>query len=235
MLSMAQKINPNLFRLGITSPWSSRWFFKKSLRFFIEEDEAIRKFIKSKILHAGIASIEIERTANIIRVSIRASRPGLIIGRGGKGIEELKNGVIKVVRGLRAKNNMPDKFVINLNVEELKQSEISAAVVAQQIAFDIEKRMPYRRVIKHYLDLIIQNRGVKGGKIKVSGRLNGAEISRHDWLAGGRMPLQNFRANIDYGEATAFNSYGTVGIKVWIYKGDIFDSRSNENRIETNR
>lgn len=220
---MAQKVKPTSFRLGITTPWSSRWFFKRSLRFFLEEDHLIREIIRDRILNAGIHSIDIERTGDVIRISIKAGRPGLIIGRGGKGIEDLKNVLVKAVKRLRLKNKKPVNLTINLNVEELKRGDVSASVVAQQVAFDIEKRMPYRRVIKRQIDNISQNKEIKGVKIKVSGRLDGAEISRNDWLSKGRMPLQTLRANIDYGEATAFNSYGTVGIKVWLYKGEIFD------------
>ncbi|MEK7087064.1 MAG: 30S ribosomal protein S3 [Patescibacteria group bacterium] len=219
---MAQKINPTSFRLGVTIPWSSRWFFKKKFNFFIEEDLLIRKLIKEKILVAGIAAIEIERTNKIIRVSIKAARPGLIIGRGGKGIEDLKNFLLKNLKKLRKQNNQPQDFSLNLSIEELKRSEVSAAVLSQQIAFDIEKRLPYRKIIRRSLENLKQNRGVFGAKIKLSGRLNGAEIARQDSLGFGRMPLQTLRANIDYGEATAFNTYGTVGIKVWIYKGEIF-------------
>lgn len=225
---MAQKIKPNTFRLGITIPWQSRWFYRRGLRYFLEEDHLVRELIEKKILQAGIASIEIERAGDGIRVLIRASRPGLIIGRGGKGIEELKNALLREMKKLRAKNRIPVNVSLNLNVEELKRTEVSAPVLAQQMAFDIEKRQPYRRVMKRYLESIMQNRDVKGGKIKMSGRLNGAEISRSDWLAKGKMPLQSLRADIDYGEATAFNSYGTVGIKVWIYKGDVFSEKKNE-------
>ncbi len=219
---MAQKIKPNTLRLGITLPWESRWFYKKTLAFFLEEDHLIREIIREKILAAGIAGIEIERIGTSIKVLVRASRPGLIIGRGGKGIEDLKEAVVKAIRALRVKNKKQTSFSLNINIEELKRSEVSAAVVAQQIAFDIEKRRPYRTVLKRHLELMKQNRDVRGAKIKVSGRLNGAEISRSDWMIFGRMPLQTIRANIDYGEATSFNTYGTVGIKVWIYKGEIF-------------
>lgn len=219
---MAQKIKPTTLRLGINVPWSNKWFFKKSVRFWLEEDYAIRELVKKKILTAGIASIEIERTGTLIKIFIKANRPGLIIGRGGKGIEDLKNLLSKNIKKFRVKNNWPKEFSINLNVEEIKRSEVSAMAISQQIAFDIEKRMPYRTVMKRQLDALKQNRSVLGAKIKFSGRLNGAEISRSDWLTFGRMPLQTLRANIDYGEATAFNSYGTVGIKVWVYKGEIF-------------
>lgn len=225
---MATKINPISFRLGLNKNWSSRWFFKKNLRFFIEEDYFIRKFIKNKILTAGIDAIEIERTGEQIKISIRASRPGLIIGRGGKGIEELKNSLLKQLKRLRQKNNKPKGIMLNLNVEELNRTEVSAPVMAQQIAFELEKRLRYRSVMKKSLSNIMQYRGIQGAKIRMSGRLNGATISRCDWLAKGRMPLNTLRANIDYGEATAFNSYGTVGVKVWIYKGEIFKSNKEK-------
>ena len=225
---MAQKINPNSLRLGLTIPWSNRWFFKRNLRFFLEEDCLIRKIIKEKILAAGIASVDIERTSEVIRISIRAGRPGLIIGRGGKGIEDLKNNLIKAIKKLRSKKGLNKEMMLSLNVEELRRSEASSAVIAQQIAFDMEKRLPYRILLKRNLDALKQNRSVLGAKIKVSGRLNGGEIARQDWLAFGKMPLQTLRANIDYGEATSFNTYGTVGIKVWIYKGEIFSEKPRE-------
>ncbi len=220
---MAQKIKPNAYRLGLTIPWSSRWFFKKSLRYFLAEDQAIRGVVRKKILQAGIAAVDIERMGNNVRVNVRAARPGLIIGRGGAGIDDLKNSIVKAVQALRRKNKVPEKFVLNLNVEELKRFEVSAPVLAQQYAFDLEKRLPYRRAMKRLVESIMQNRDVKGAKIRVGGRLDGAEIARVDGLTVGKMPLQTLRANIDYGEATAFTSYGTVGIKLWIYKGDIFE------------
>jgi len=228
---MAQKIKPYTFRLGITIPWASRWFFKNTLKYFLEEDYAIRTYVKKKILEAGVAGIDIERTSDVVRVNIRASRPGLIIGRGGKGVEDLRNEIMTLVRKLRTKNKIAQKCMLNVNIEELKRSEVSAPVVAQQIAFDIQKRLPYRRVMKRHLESMMQNNEVKGAKIKLAGRLNGAEISRSDFLAQGRMPLQSFRANIDYAEATAFNSYGTVGVKVWIYKGDVFAEKKEATKV----
>ena len=224
---MAQKANPKALRLGLVVPWSSRWFFKKSLRYFIEEDQLIYRLVREKVLQAGLASVNIERLGDQIKVIIRAARPGLIIGRGGKGVDELRILIQKKIVAFRKKNNQPLNFILNINIEELKRSEVSAAVIAQQIAFDIEKRLPYRSVIKRALQLIMQNREVKGAKIKVAGRLNGAEIARRDQIHEGQMPLQTLRANIDYGEATAFNTYGTVGIKVWIYKGELFDKDLN--------
>lgn len=220
---MAQKIKPNTLRLGITIPWNSKWFFKKSLRFFLEEDHLIRNVVRKKVLAAGIAGLEIERLSETIKVSVKAARPGLIIGRGGKGIEELKDLLTKEILKLRRKNKKPLAFNLNINIEELKRSEVSALATAQQIAFDIEKRFPFRTVMRRQLEVLKQNKEVLGAKIKLSGRLNGAEISRSEWMIHGRMPLATLRGNIDYGEATSFNTYGTVGIKVWIYKGEVFE------------
>ncbi|MFA5870775.1 MAG: 30S ribosomal protein S3 [Candidatus Paceibacterota bacterium] len=223
---MAQKVNPNAFRLGITTTWSSRWFLNRNTRFFLEEDLAIREFIRERLKEAGIVSIDIERASDTIRVSIRAARPGLIIGRGGKGIEEMKEKLLRSLKKLRVANKVPTNFALNLNVEELKRTEIASAVLGQQIATDLERRQPYRKIMKRAIENAMQNRDIKGIKIKLSGRLNGAEISRVEWLAKGRMPLSTLRANIDYAEATSFNTYGTIGIKVWLYKGEIFDTKT---------
>ena len=225
---MAQKVKPNALRLGITIPWSSRWFFKPSLKFFIQEDHLIRKIIGKRLLHAGIVSIHIERTGDRVRINIASSRPGLVIGRGGEGVETLRKEIMREMQELRRENKTPTKFTLALNVEELKRTEASAAVAAQQIVEDIEKRQPYRRILKRHLDTLMQNREVKGAKIRLAGRLNGAEISRRDWLAKGRMPLQTLRANIDYAESTAYCSYGVIGVKVWIYKGEIFQEKEAE-------
>jgi small subunit ribosomal protein S3 len=227
---MAQKIKPTTLRLGITIPWSSRWFLTKKSKYFLEEDHVIRVFIREQLKEAGLASLEIERTSDVVRVNIRASKPGLIIGRGGKGIEELREKLLKKLKALRVTNKVPTNFALNLNVEELKRTDVSAAVIGQQMAADIEKRQPYRKLLKRAIETTMQNRDVKGVKIRLSGRLNGAEISRADWLAKGRMPLQTLRANIDYAEVTSFNSYGTVGIKVWIYKGELFEEKNEGNQ-----
>jgi small subunit ribosomal protein S3 len=225
---MAQKVKPNALRLGITKDWQNRWFFKKPLRYFLEEDTLIRVLTEKKVLAAGLAGVEIERLGDEIKIFIRAARPGIIIGRGGKGIEELKEILVRAIKKLRLQNKKPSAFILNINIEELRRNEVSAAVLAQQVAFDIEKRIPYRTTLKRNLEALKQNSEVKGAKIKVGGRLNGAEISRSDWLIFGKMPLQTLRANLDYGEATAFNTYGTVGIKVWIYKGEVFEKKRNK-------
>lgn len=224
---MGQKIRPNSLRLGIVEDWNARWMPKRRMfRDLLQEDEAIRDIIEKKIGPAGISRIEIERNNASYKIFIKAARPGLIIGRGGKGIELLSVAIEATLKKLwreRKKGEEQRKMSVSLNVEELKRTEISAVNVAQNIAWDLEKRLPFRRTLKKHLASALQNRDVKGVKIKMSGRLDGAEISRREWLASGKIPLQTLRAWIDYGEATAFASYGTVGVKVWIYKGEVFE------------
>ena len=215
---MGQKINPISFKLGITRDWPVRWFVNRGYKKFLEEDEAVRKVIKSKISQAGIVSVEIHRTSNKLQIVIKSARPGLIIGRGGKGIEDLTKSLEKELKKLRDGKLSSD---LSVTVEELKRSEISAQYTAQQIAWDFEKRLPFRRTIKKYLDLISQNKTVKGAKIQVAGRLDGNEIARREHLKSGSLPLQTLRADIDYGHAVAYTTYGTIGVKVWIHKGEI--------------
>ncbi len=219
---MGQKINPNSFRLGVTKNWPVRWFLKGGYAKFLEEDEAIRNVIKQKIGLAGVAGVEIERTQGNLRILIRAARPGLIIGRGGKGVEDLNKAIANAIRKVR-KSKQP--IPLSVNIEELKRSEISAPYVAQQIAWDLEKRLPFRRTMKKYIEQVAQNKEAKGVKIFLSGRLDGNEIARREWLARGSLPLQTLRADIDYAKATAKTTYGTIGIRVWIYKGEIFDKK----------
>lgn len=221
---MAQKIRPDSFRLGIIKDWNAKWF-SKNFKTLLEEDVLIRKIINKEIISAGIDKIEIERMGNKCKISVRVARPGLVIGRGGKGIETLTKKIELNLKKLKIKKEIKEFPTINLNIEEIKRSEVSATVIAQNIAWDTEKRMPFRRLIKKYLESIMHNKEVKGAKIKISGRLGGSEIARSEHLEKGSLPLHTLRANIDYGQATAFTTYGTIGIKVWIYKGDIF----NEN------
>ncbi|MBI4119535.1 MAG: 30S ribosomal protein S3 [Parcubacteria group bacterium] len=216
---MGNKIRPDAMRLGITKNWNSRWFKTKNVPQLLEEDVLIRAVIKDKIAPAGIARVEIERAGDSYKIFIKAAKPGLVIGRGGKGIEELTRAIEKRLSKFKGGK----KTSLSLNVEELKRTEISAAVVAQNIAWDLERRQPARRLMKKCLESVMQNRDVKGAKIRFSGRIDGAEISRREWLAKGSMPLQTLRADIDYGTATAFTTSGTVGVKVWIYKGEVFE------------
>jgi small subunit ribosomal protein S3 len=222
---MGQKIHPNSFRLGITKNWPVRWFIKGGYAKYLEEDEAVRKTIAEKIGQAGVAAIEIERTQGNLRIFIKAARPGFIIGRGGKGMEDLNKAIADALRKVRGKKQA---IPLSVTVEELKRSEVSATYVAQEIAWDLERRMPFRRTMKKYLEQIMQNRDVKGAKVFLSGRLDGNEIARRERLSRGSLPLQTLRADIDYGTATAKTTYGTIGIKVWIYKGEIFEKKEKK-------
>jgi len=215
---MGNKVNPNALRIGISKKWPVRWFLKKDMARLLEEDELVRRIIKEKIGQAGIDSIEIERTPNRIIINIKVARPGFVIGRGGKGIEELN----KILQKKMDPQGQRKGQMLSINVEELKRTEISASYTAQQIAWDIERRLPFRRLMKKYIDQVMQNRDVLGVKIMLSGRLDGAEIARREWLKRGCLPLQTLRANLDFGQCTANTTYGTVGVKVWIYKGEVF-------------
>lgn len=218
-------------RTGIIKDWTSRWLPKKfKFEGSLREDYAIRTAVQKKINLAGIDSISIERTTNNIRVFIRAAKPGLIIGRGGKGIEELTQLIEKKIAEVRKDRGVQEKAVLRVSIEEIKRNEVSAAVTAQNIAWDLEKRFPFRRTIKKYLERIQQNRDVKGAKIKVGGRLDGNEIARTEQVSFGSLPLQTLRADIDYAQATAYTTYGTIGIKVWIYKGEVFQKDKPNNR-----
>jgi len=212
---MGQKVNPVGFRVGITQDWKSHWFSKNKYPEFLEQDLIIRGFLAKKLAKAGVDKIEVDRSANATSVIIYAARPGLIIGRGGAGIEDLKS---ELKRLLNKKMKLSLKADLKLSVEEIKGPETRAAVVAQGIAEQIEKRMPFRRTMKQALERVMQSKDVLGAKIKIKGRLDGNEIARKEWLRKGRIPLQTLRAGIDYAQATAFTAYGTVGIKVWIYK-----------------
>lgn len=215
---MGQKVHPTIFRIGQTIDWKSRWFNQKKYKNYLKEDLKIRDFITSKLAKSGLERIEIERSANLIRIIIYTSRPGLIIGRGGTGIEQLREELQKIIQSVQKSV----KQELRLEIEEIRQPESYANIMAQIIAEQIEKRIPYRRVIKQALDRIIQNKNVQGAKVMIKGRLDGAEIARKEWLSKGKIPLQTLRANIDYAWSTAYTTYGTVGIKVWIYKGEVF-------------
>lgn len=219
---MSHKINPNAYRIGINKNWSSRWFVsdRKMVAQLLKDDMAIRDVVKKTISLAGIDKIDIDRNMNSCKITVKVSKPGLVIGRGGKGIEDLTK-AIEVALLKSRKNNKKGLNRVSVNVEEVKRTDVSAMVTAQQIAWDIEKRMPFRRTIKRYLGLVMQNRDVQGVKVQVGGRLDGNEIARKEWLAQGKLPLTTLRANIDYAKGTAFTTYGAVGVKVWIYKGEV--------------
>jgi len=225
---MTKKTNPDLLRLGINRPWSSKWFyFKRHGRFYLQEDCLIRDTIDTEMKNMGTDSIDIERTQDDIKVFIKSSKPGLIIGRGGKGIEHLKNVLDKKIKKLRKEKSIDANYGLNLNIIEIGRNEISAKVIADQVASDLKRRIPFRVIMRRQMSQVEQNREIKGAKIQVAGRLNGTEIARTEWKDYGKMPLQNLRSNIDFGESAAQTTFGTIGIKVWLYKGEVFEEENS--------
>jgi len=215
---MPHKVHPKIFRIKDLGDWKSQWFSIKKYKENLEIDYRIREFIKDRLKTAAIDDVIIKRTANAIQILIRAARPGIIIGRGGTGIQELKKDVIKKVFKGKIKG-----LDIKIDVEEVRKPETQAAVIAQSVAEQLERRMPFRRVLKQTIEKVMQNPEVRGVKIRVSGRLNGSEMARTEWLRKGNLPLQTIRANIDYAQQNAYTIYGVVGVKVWIYKGEVFE------------
>lgn len=207
---MGQKISPTSMRVSVNKDWKSRWFSVKKYPDFLKEDVAIRDFLSKKLKNMSVDRVEIERSPDILVITVHTARPGLIIGRGGTGIEDLKHDLGKKVKR---------KTAIRLDIQEFKNPETSAKIVAEQMAEQIEKRIPYRRVLKQSLARIVSNRDVKGAKVAIGGRLDGNDIARTEHLEQGSLPLQTLRADIDFAKSTAYTTYGTVGIKVWIYKG----------------
>ncbi len=211
---MGQKVHPKSFRLGVTSAWNSRWFTVRNYATLLRQDVQIRNFLKSKLPNAGLAGIDIERSLQNLTITVLTSKPGVVIGRGGQGIEALRQGIRRLHMG-------QGKFNVKLNVQEVSQPELSAQIMVGNIAEQIEKRLPFRRIMKNSIEQIRQA-GALGVKITLAGRLNGAEIARTETLANGSLPLQTLRAAIDYGRGEAHTTYGKIGIKVWIYKGEVF-------------
>ncbi|MBI4239690.1 30S ribosomal protein S3 [Candidatus Uhrbacteria bacterium] len=217
---MGQKVNPKVFRTGVLFPWDSKWFARgRDFAENLKTDLAIKKFLEKELKGAGIARIEIERTRNAITVLIHSAKPGVIIGRQGAGIDELK-------KKIKQKFFASKKSAINLNVIEVDKPGMNAQLVVLGMVEDIEKRMPYRRVLKSVIDRV-QKSGALGVKVMVGGRLNGAEIANQEMLSWGKVPLHTLRANIDYCRGTAHTTQGTIGVKVWIYKGEIFENKNS--------
>lgn len=213
---MGQKISPTSFRLSVNKGWLSRWFgLGKKYTEFFREDYAIRSFLDKKLKNTSVDRVEIERSPDVLNIIIYTARPGLIIGRGGTGAEDLKRVIQKLIKR---------KTAIKLDIQEYKNPETSAAIMAESIVEQIERRLPFRRVMKQVLSKVMANKKeVLGAKLELAGRLNGAEIARTEHLEEGNLPLQTLRADIDYAKRTAFTTYGTIGVKVWIYKGLKFD------------
>ena len=212
---MTHKVHPKGFRLGKMEDWFSRWIDRKHFAASLKEDYFIRTFLEGKLKEHGVESIEIERFSGKLTVVINSARPGLIIGRGGSGIEVIRKALVAHIQ-----KNFPqkEKVEVRLEIREIRNPWESATLTAQQIAQQLEKRMPFRSVMKRTLSKVEMNKVVKGVKIEISGRLGGADIARKEKAMTGRLPLQTIKANIDYGTAEARTTYGTVGVKVWIFK-----------------
>ena len=206
---MGQKVNPIGLRLGIVKTWDSRWYAEKVYSKFLHEDILIRRYIKRKLYHAGISRVEIERTANRAKITIRAARPGIIIGQKGVEIEKLQKEIQKKTQR-----------EISINIQEVRRMEVDAQLVAENVALQLERRVAFRRAMKKSVTTSLKF-GAQGIKVACSGRLGGAEIARSEWYREGRVPLHTLRADIDYGFTEARTTYGAIGIKVWIYKGEI--------------
>lgn len=212
---MGQKINPKSLRLIIQKDWQSRWFSNKKYGDQVYEDYIIRKELGKILPKGSIGDIQIERRTGEIEVNIHTSKPGIIIGRSGQGTQDIKNRLQKLTK---------DK--ININIFEIRKAELNANLVAQNIAYQIERRVAYRRAGKQAIERAV-NAGAQGIKVRISGRLGGAEIARSEIVSAGSIPLQTFRADIDYAHVDAMTTYGTIGVKVWIYKGEKFQEKPN--------
>jgi small subunit ribosomal protein S3 len=221
---MTHTVHPFAHRLGIIRDWQSRWFAKTpaGYRENVKIDTAIRGFLKKRLRGFYVTAIELERGEKLIRVRIKTSRPGMVIGRGGEGSTKLTKEIIKAVRNVGIK----DVPAIRIDIEEIRSPESQAAIVAYMVAESLEKRMQFRRVLKQTVEKVMANRDVKGVRIAVSGRLGGAEMSRYEEIKRGRVPLQTLRADIDFAREMAYLPYGVIGIKVWIYRGDIFEDET---------
>lgn len=210
---MGQKVHPIGFRLGVIRGWDSRWYAKKGYAALIHEDLKIRDYLKKKLFHAGVSKIEIERTANKVRVNINSARPGLVIGKKGAEIDALRNEI----------KAFTDKEVF-ININEVRKAEVDAQLVAENVALQLQRRIQHRRAMKKAVTSAMKL-GAKGIKIACAGRLGGHEMSRKEWYREGRVPLHTLRAEIDYGFTEAKTTYGIIGVKVWIFKGEVLDKK----------
>lgn len=210
---MGQKVHPYGFRVGFTKPWRSRWFAKQGFAKLLQEDMELKDDLRKRLKSAGVGSIEVDRPGNKLRVTIRTSRPGIIIGRKGAEIEKLKQDL--------AKSTNREVFI---DIQEVHKPELDAQLVSESVALQLEKRVAFRRAMRKAVDSALRF-GCKGIKVRVSGRLNGAEIARSEWYLQGQLPLHTIRADIDYGFTEAHTTYGVIGIKAWVYKGEIIEGK----------
>jgi small subunit ribosomal protein S3 len=217
---MGQKTHPYGFRVGVTKTWRSRWFAKQDYAKLLREDLELKDSLRDRLKAAGVSSVEVDRPGNKLRITIRTSRPGIIIGRKGAEIEKLKADL--------AKSTKREVFI---DIQEVHKPELDAQLVAESIALQLEKRVAFRRAMRKAVDSA-QRFGCKGIKVRVSGRLNGAEIARTEWYLQGQLPLHTLRADIDYGFAQSYTTYGVIGVKCWVYKGEVLEGRRDSFRNE---
>lgn len=221
---MGRKIHPLAFRVGVNQPWRSRWFSTRHFKEYLREDVLLLEWLRDRLRRAYVTEINIERlSGGKLEITIHTARPGVLIGRGGAGIDELRRDLSARLAEIRDEKEVPDGEV-RIEVQEVRNPDAHAALLAQSIAEQLERRMPFRRVITRTLERAMATKEVRGARIQVSGRLGGAEMSRKEWVREGQVPLQTLRANIDYALDEARTTYGVIGVKVWLYKGDIFDS-----------
>ncbi len=220
---MGQKVHPIAFRLGVNRPWNAKWFARQNYSGLLREDIEVRKFLSVKLRDAGLASIEIDRSTNGVVITVSTSRPGMVIGRGGTGVEQLKKQIARIIgKGKR-------KVDVKVNIQEVQNPDQNAQVVVGSIIDQIEKRLPFRRIMKHTVDQIMRS-GAQGAKVMLAGRLNGAEIARTEKLSNGKIPLQTLRADIDYARGAAHTTYGAIGVKVWVYRGEVFAENNRKKK-----
>lgn len=213
---MGQKVNPHGFRVGVIKDWDSRWYAEKDYADLLHEDFVIREYIENKMKDASVSKVEIERAANRVNISLHTAKPGMVIGKGGSEIESLRKNIIKIAEGKR----------VHINVVEVKNADAVAKLVAENIARQLEGRVSFRRAMKQSIQRSMRT-GIKGIKTEVSGRLGGADIARSEKYSEGTVPLHTLRADIDYGTAEADTTYGKIGVKVWLYHGEVLPTKNN--------
>lgn len=222
---MTHRVHPYIFRIGTIRDWKSRWFNRSEYQRFLREDTLLREWLEKRLRQCFVDAIEFERSPQILQVIVRTSRPGMIIGRGGEGVEKLKSELQRKIASIyrHFRESPPARQELKFTIEEVRKPETHAAIVAQMIIDDIERRLPFRRVMRQAAQKVEASPDVQGVKLSLKGRLDGSEMARHETLKHGRIPLQTIRANIDYAGKTAYTTYGTIGVKVWIYTGDVFE------------
>ncbi|WP_350343815.1 30S ribosomal protein S3 [Proteinivorax tanatarense] len=223
---MGQKVNPIGLRMGVIRDWDAKWYAgKKDFVDTLHEDIKLRKYIRENVKNSGVSKIEIERAANRIRITIHTSKPGMVIGKGGSGVEKLRKKITEMVDQANGKKQ------VHLNIMEIKRPDLDAQLVAEGIASQLERRVAFRRAMKQSIGRTLRN-GAEGIKTMVSGRLGGADMARTEWYTEGNVPLQTLRADVDYGFAEADTTYGKIGVKVWIYKGEVLPKAKDKQAEE---